>query len=278
MIITLIGFATVALFAALGYRRGVLSIAAAVLSLVLASMLADPLAGNLRPLVEKMAWIPLALKSLAALLFTGLILLVILLLLTSWWLRRREQRRLAASLPVLQRWERIGGVLTGALWGLGLFLLVLTGLHLLGTAEDSLARTTSAPRPNPEQAIASEGNYQSIRKQIDASAFSPLVQQAVPLEDTLTTTLADLTKVAGDPALLEKFQQHPVIARFIYDPRLRALAHDEEIARLVQARQYYALLDNPRIAAVLHDKALVKELRQVEIRKVLREVIDAQKQ
>jgi len=276
MLVTLIGIVTVALFAALGYRRGVLSIVAVLFSLLVAGVLAEPLAGIMRPLVEEMPWIPLTLKSLAALLIAGLILLVFLLVLTSWWLRRREKSRLAANLPVLPQWERIGGILTGALWGLGLFLLVLTGLHLLGTVEESLARAQSS-RSTPELAKAPEGNYHIAKEQIDASAFAHLVQPAVPIENALTTTLADLTKVAGNPVLLESFQRHPVIARFIRDPRLRALAQDGEIGRLVQARQYYVLLDNAKIAAVLQDKAPFAELRQVEIRKILREVIDTYK-
>jgi uncharacterized membrane protein required for colicin V production len=281
MIITLAGLVLVALFAFLGYRRGLLRIAAFLVSLLLAGLLAGPLAGIVQPLAARSHLIPLALQPLAALLIAGLLVLGILLPLTSWWLRRRERSRQAANLPILQSWERIGGMLAGAAWGFFLVVLIVAGLHLLGSVEAALARASS-PAPHPAKAALPAENgpataatpYQVLSAEIDASAFAPLVKKVDPVETAVATTLADLTTVTGDPALLARFQKHPAIARFTSNPRLRELAQDFEITRLVQERRYYVLLDNPKVAAVLQDKALVAELRQVEIRKILREVIE----
>ena len=52
MSITLIGLAAVLLFTVLGYRRGVLRIAAFLGSLLAAGVLAEPLAWIVRPLAE----------------------------------------------------------------------------------------------------------------------------------------------------------------------------------------------------------------------------------
>lgn len=282
MIITLIGFGLVALFAFAGYRRGLLRIATFLVSLLMAGMLAEPLAGIVLPLANASPWIPLTLKHLAATVGAGLVVLVVLLLLTSSLLRQRENRREVENLPRVRQWERIGGMIVGATWGFFVVVLAMVGLHLLGGVEETLTRPSSRISASPAP-VASEdktrpaGNYLALSEQIDHSAFAPLVQKAAPLESAVTTTFNDLAAVAGNPTLLERFQRHPTIARFTNNPKIRELAQDAEIARLVQEQQYYALLNNTKIAAVLQDKALVAELRQVEIRKILREVIESRK-
>ena len=117
-----------------------------------------------------------------------------------------------------------------------------------------------------------KNTYQTINAQIDASPLVGLVQRINPAEERIARVFGDLAKVTGDPVLVERFRTHPTIARLTDLPQLKAIAQDAELQQLVQNRQYYALLDHPKLAALLQDRALVAECRTVDLAAVLAEV------
>lgn len=156
MMITLIGCVVVLLFLAIGYRRGVLRILSFIVALLLTGLVTLPLARVLAPLFDGWHLIPRSLAPLAALIAGGFIIFLIISMIFGWLLTRREQGRNAQGLPVTGTWERYGGAVLGALWGGGLYALVLTGLHLLGTVEAVLDETTGATYSGPVESTRKE--------------------------------------------------------------------------------------------------------------------------
>lgn len=299
MIVTLVGCVAILLFAFLGYRRGLLRILAFFVALLVAGLLAAPFSRFALALVEAVRFVPRTLVPLASLFAAGLAVFIALTALTGWLLSRRERAREAQNLPRTEPWERLCGALCGAVWGGALFILVLTGFHFLGTVEQALARFSDAEmprsetpleRPSPRPAdtsapaapapaesaapgIALRRTYGEIQKQIDASPFAAVVRTVNPAEDRIARTFADLATVTADPVLLDRFQRHPTIFRLTGRPELLQVSQDNHIRELVEERRYYELLDHPKIAALLQDKAFVAECRKVDLEAVLAEVL-----
>ncbi len=301
MTITLIGCAVILLFAYLGYRRGLLRILAFFAALLIAGLLAMPLAPFARPLCDGARFIPQTLIPVAAPLAAGLTVFIVFSVVTGWLLRRRERSREAQNLPPTEAWQRLAGALFGALWGVALYILVLAGLHLLGNVERALVAGANPPpasppregkpaaqvekpageprrtQPQVEPATAPDekqpSRYGAILDQIDASPFAPAVRTVNPAEDKIARIFADLATVTGDDVLLARFQQHPAIHRLTARPELLEVAQDNQIRLLVEEHRYYELLDHPKLAALLKDREFVAECRKVDLAAVLDEVL-----
>ncbi|MEW6365646.1 MAG: hypothetical protein AB1714_13540 [Acidobacteriota bacterium] len=281
MLITLIGLAVIVLFGIVGVFRGVLRILAAFASLALAALLARPVSFLFEWAVAGSDMVPLALVPIAALLGTAIILFLIFLIVAELLIRRRERQREESDLPKMESWERwLGGGL-GAIWGFVLVLLTLTGLHVVGIVEEVV--TAGPPQPVDDRVATrsqagapkeADDPFVQLKDEIESSAFGAAVVKASPVDERVQGVFQDLITVVSDPVLFEKFQSDPDIARFAEDPRILAVAQDEEIQEKIRAQSYYELLDNEKIAALLQEKDLYAELSKVDLGRILREVIE----
>ncbi len=275
MTVTLLGFVAVVVFATLGYSRGIYRILATFISFFLAAILAKTFSLLLLGLVSGSGIIPKSLVPLAGQIIAGIILFILFYFVAGRILKIREARREKLKKPRMATGERISGALLGTAWGLFLFLFILTGIHLIGNVEEVL---TQPPKSKMEEEIktqpSSEGKFVTAKKQIEASAFGLIVKKADPVDEKIKGIFQNLTIVVNDPRLYENFKNHPDIERFTKDPRILALAKDEQIQRQLRERQYFELLDNPKIASLLNDEALISELKKVDLEKILKEVIE----
>ncbi len=275
MIVTLLGFVAVVVFAILGYSRGIYRILATFISFFLAAILAKTFSLLLLGLVSESGIIPKSLVPLAGQIIAGIILFIFFCFLAGRILKIRVARREKSGKPRMATGERISGALFGTAWGLFLFLFILTGIHLIGNVEEVLIQP---PKSEMEEEIkaptASDGKFVTAKKQIEASVFGPIVKKTDPVDEKIKGIFQNLTIVVNDPRLYENFKNHPDIERFTNDPRIQALSRDEQIQRQLQERRYFELLDNPKITSLLNDEALISELKNVDLGKILEEVIE----
>jgi hypothetical protein len=309
MILTSLGVLAIVAITALGYKRGLYRIAAAFAALFLAALLAQPVSALFGGLLERVAVVPKSLAPLTAQLVAALLLFAAFSLCAERVLRALEGRREQAGKPQVALWARIGGAVLGSAWGLFLVLLVLIGLHLIGTVEEVLTRpapaapaaakpraaaaahsrsaaapagaaaaTKAAPAPAGSQAKAPQAAppasaFVALRNGIDRSAFGPVVQWADPVGSTVKGIFQNLTIVMNNPNLYEQFTRHPDIARFTQHPKMQALSEDQQIQTLLREKRYYELLDDAKIAELLNDEALFKSLRAVKMGEILEQLL-----
>lgn len=128
--VTIGSFLLIALMTGLGYARGVARLGVAFFALIVASLLAGPL----HPLTSwavRAAGVPKLLLPTLATLTTGVLLFVLLAVAGLSWVRRR----MGDERP---SWDRSLGAAAGALWGLTLVLLSLTGLTTVGRLDRAM--------------------------------------------------------------------------------------------------------------------------------------------
>lgn len=279
---SLLGAGLILIFAIAGYFRGMLRILSAFVSLLIAALLARPLSSFFESMVKTLGWIPRSLVPLGALLAAGIAVFLIVFIIAEFLIGRRKRKRLERDLPPMNSWERLGGVVLGGLWGFALTMLLFVGIDAIGQIERTLINAstattmqTSKPANHPsKKASTIEGQFTALKDGVNRSFFGPFVREVTPVDEEVSRTFQDLAVVLGDPDLLEKFETDPAVARFTKDPRFIAVAQDEEIQRDIQNSNFYALLDNEKIAALLNEKDLFQDLKQVDMRAILRRLIE----
>lgn len=154
------------LMAALGWKHGVVRLGSSLLVLVVASLLAEPLAPLSRWLVEGLG-APKLMLSLLSTLASGLIVFIALIIPTSVLIKRK----LSNPEEKLVAWDRAMGSLLGGVWGMIIVLFTLTALS-------SVARLDRAMR----QGVAEADMRQQARVRFEREVEAELR----PLRTTMT--------------------------------------------------------------------------------------------
>lgn len=280
--INLIGLIFLALFGFLGYRRGILRMAASLIALVVAGLLAQPLSGLGAVFVPSN--VPKIFHPAAGALLAGLGLFVLADLLLGYGLKRQATQREEAGLPKVLPWEAYSGGVLGACWGVIMLTIVLGGISAIGRAQRVVRRSDAQvayrlQHPGPwgvvddaHLTMAPAEVAESWTLEVEESVFSPLVRKVNPIDDKVEKTLTDLSVVCNDASLYRLFQGHPKVRQFTSDPKFAALAQDPEIAKLIQEGNYRGLMDNDKIGQLAADKATVQQLKSFHIDQVLEEI------
>lgn len=292
MTLSIVGLLLIILFGVMGYFRGILRICSALISFLLASVLAGPFSFLFSWIAWKLSFIPLALKPVAGVLITGLMLFLIFYIPEEFLIRKREKAFKDKGIA-RAKWESCGGAAFGLVWGFCLTLFILTAINVIGEVEMSINRVTEEITHNsvitqaygknisPEayelltrENTVQESYISAMKKEIDNSIFAPAVKSLNPVNDDYLKILENLMIVTADPVLFDKFQNHPQISEFSRNPKLLELSKDKEIQSNIQAMKYEELLNNKKIADLLNDKELFNQLKDIDIDKILKEIIN----
>lgn len=289
MLISIIGLAVLLLLATSGYNRGLLRILSVFIAFLLATFLAEPLSPLLIGPLKLSGLVAKALVPFAGQVLTGFLIFLLLSYVAGRILDHRDEVREQLNEHPIMVWERWSGAVIGFVWGVCLVVFSLTGLHVVGVVEEILinpaasAKTASGVTESEsrdvrdiegaQQELVQVAKFGHLKEQIENSAFGSLVLKAEPIDQRIKVIFQNLTWVVSQPELFEAFKNHTIIANFIDNPRMIALAKDHVIQAHLQNKQYYQLLDNEKIADLLKDKELYRELQEVEIGQILQEII-----
>jgi len=285
--INLIGLLVVVVFAYLGYRRGLVRMAASLIALAVAGIFAQPFGGLGAAILGSS--VPLVFRPLAGALLAGIVLFVILDLLINIPVNRQARRRDEAGEPKVLPWEAYSGLFLGAFWGLGILTLCLTGINAIGRTQRAIRHsdavvTYRAKHPGPwiavqerELVMAAPERAEVVSLLVEESVFAPLVKKVNPIDAKVEQTLGDLSVVCNDPQLFALFQQHPKVQNLMKDELLVGLSQDPEISKAVLEGNHRSLLDHPKIAAVANDRRMIRQLKDFRVDELLAEVREQSK-
>lgn len=312
MVITLGALCLIILMAGFGWRRGVARLGTGLIVLVVASLLATPLA----PLTT---WLVLALGSPQLLaptfstLASGFLLFLILLVPATIWVGRRLGD---SDRPT---WDRPLGAVAGGVWGLTLVLLTLTGLSSVarldramrqGAAESQIraeahmtferqaeaelrplrstmtsqryaeekskmvmeAQRTFFVEPAQLREKTVEGPLDSFLVDLKHSPFEAAVDNVSPVNEKIETVLRDLTIVMGDSILMARFLEDPTVKTLMNDPVVKDLSTDPQIALAVVQSRYRDLMDNPKILDAVQRPEVKAKFAKVDVAGILEKV------
>lgn len=291
MSINLLGILLIGLFIVIGFLRGIFRILFAFISLLLSALLAKPFSFLLSWFINKIDLIPLALKPLATIIATALLFFTIFLFVGSFIISYREKRREEEGLPPITIWERAGGAIVGGIWGLFIVLLVLTGIEMIGSVEEAFLKISSQTQevPKTDDFLKKDwfqlkkekkeigGSFPLLKEKVQDSLFGSLVQKVNPVDEKTIKTIEQLMTVLSDPELLEEFRSNPEISRLTENPKFINVAGDEEILKALNSSDIFSLLNNQKIADLMKDKELISEIKKIDIKRILDEVVNKKK-
>lgn len=291
MSINLLGILLIGLFIVIGFLRGIFRILIAFISLLLSALLAKPFSFLLSWFINKIDLIPLALKPLATIIATALLFFTIFLFVGSFIISYREKRGEEEGLPPITIWERAGGAIIGGIWGLFIVVLVLTGIEMIGSVEEAFLKISSQTQevPKTDDFLKKDwfqlkkekkeigGSFPLLKEKVQDSLFGSLVQKVNPVDEKTIKTIEQLMTVLSDPELLEEFRSNPEISRLTENPKFINVAGDEEILKALNSSDIFSLLNNQKIADLMKDKELISEIKKIDIKRILDEVVNKKK-
>lgn len=279
--VNLIGLLVLGLFGFLGYRRGILSMACSFTALVVAGIWAPKIAPWLAPMVTP---VPLALRWMAGAVLGGLMIFAVTDFALQTPLRRRLKRRKEEELPPLPPGEAVAGILPGMVWGCVLMGLVLGGVSAIGRAQRAMRRAQAeldyrVQHPgawvrvdDSQLGLAPAQGAELWVARVEGSFLAPVVNKVNPIDDEVERTLGDFNVAVQDPSLNEKLCQHPKVQSILQDPRMLALAEDTEIQAAVKSQDYQALMNHPKIAALLQDREFLERFMALHREGVMKDL------
>lgn len=300
--VTLGSLLLIGLMVGLGYRRGVTRLGVAFVALLMASFLASPL-HFLTAWAVKAAGAPRLLAPSLSTLTTGLLLFVLLLIPSLRW----AKARLGEERPA---WDAPLGAFAGAVWGLILVLLSLTGLTAIarvdramrvGTAESAIraeARRTferqAEEEMRPLRTTMTRARYASEKQKLVAEAeeaffvepaelreragAGPLEHFLVDLEhspfeamvDNVSPVTVDTEKTLRDLTIVVG---DPVLfARFREHPTVSALMKEPAVVALSQDPEIAETVIRGDYRALLDHPKLIEAVEEPAIREAFSNV------
>ncbi len=287
--LTLYGLILILLMVLVGYLRGLLRILVALIALFVSSFIAVPLSFTTRWIVDKIGLVPLTFKPLVAALLTAIVFFVIIQSVGEYFIHRREKKMKDEGNPPLARWERYGGALFGVLWGFILYALILTGIDVIASVDETINRAAIASKELTHLRQASESHLPAGQK---GGANAPTAQKggsntpsgthgevgstALPAEEPAENPSTFLeTQIRGPLAnfrtQLKSSLYAPVVKRFnpVNEKASRTL---EKLMVVVKDPTFFQNFQNHPAVAQLSKNPRIQQLAEdAEIRKIIQE-------
>ena len=285
--INLIGLLLIALFAFSGYKRGLVRMFASLLALAVAGLICQPFSGLGAILLPSS--VPKVFAPLGGALVAGIFFFLVLDFLIGIPLKKQAKAREEAGDPKVLPWEAYTGLVFGLFWGLGISVLIFSGIAAIGRAQRAVRRseamvTYREKHPGPWGTIMEKDLKQVLEvgpppeqgeawaEQVENSLFAPVVDKVNPLNEKVEKTLTDLSVVCNDPQLFLLFQAHPKVQQFMSNPVMIGLAQDPQIAESIRAGNYKDVMDHPKISQVAQDPVLRQQLKELKIDQLLADI------
>lgn len=299
---------SVVFFAALGWYRGFVRLVIAVIALLVAGLLAKPLAFLASGLMPTLG-VPVLLQPVASAVVTGMILFLIFLMAAAIKVRKSKEEQRPA-------WDQPAGAVLGGIWGLLLALLITVGLSVVGRADRAMRQSMAESEIRNQarqrfleeareevalygvgldrQAFEAEvmalvaeaersfeldpvelrqrtalGPLDGFLEDLKVSPLDGLVDNVSPFNEKAEKTLRDLTIVVSDPVLMDRFKNHSEVRKVMQEPKILELSEDREVARMVLAGEYRQLLDHPKLISLAEDPRIREIMNQANLPEVL---------
>lgn len=285
--INLIGLLLIALFAFSGYKRGLVRMFASLLALAIAGLICQPFSGL--GAIFLPSSVPKVFAPLGGALVAGIFLFAMLDFLIGIPLKKQAKAREEAGQPKVLPWEAYTGLIFGMIWGLGISVLIFSGIAAIGRAQRAVRRseamvTYREKHPGPWGTIMEKDLKQVLQvgpppqqgeawaELVESSVFAPVVDKVNPLDEKMEKTLTDLSVVCNDPQLFVLFQSHPKVQAFMANPVMIGLAQDQQISESIRAGNYKEVMDHPKISQVAQDPVLRQQLKELKIDQLLADI------
>jgi len=270
----------------LGPARQFVHIAALLAAYLAALVLGGPLVPMLRPVIALPDFLLRVLAGAGA----GLIVYLVLLFFGALFFKRTGQQPGGFLRVVYGFFGSVLGLVSGCL----LLWILVMGLRLIGTVAEARMEAAEADRKRhgggtaeerardlgvgPERGAEQAGEGAPVpllefavraRKSVELGPAEPVIAAVDVIPDEVYALLGDLARVVASVESAQRFLEYPGAAELAAHPKIAALQKDPEIARLIGAGEYLALLRNEQVIDVSNDPEVAERLRTFELRKAI---------
>ena len=162
--------------------------------------------------------------------------------------------------------------LSGAAIGLA-FGVVMVWLLLVFVRVAGLFAPPPAQSDAGGIAARTLGVVREWKSEIENGPVSGLVKAVDPLRERDYESAERAGQLIGNPERLRKLWESAALREWAADERVKQLANDPELQKLVSERDFAAFLRHPRVVAFLNDPELIARARRTDFEAALREAV-----
>jgi hypothetical protein len=168
-----------------------------------------------------------------------------------WFVATLAIKTLHAVSGVLSSMDHLGGAALGALKAL---LVVYFGAVCLATLKGPLKRIDPDDRMHLRDGQATAF----------VEAYDLLAPWRFPDVAELREALVKTSDALGDEALMRRLKALPRVADLLKHKKFRAILSDDKLVEAARAGNYYEILADERVRALLKDEAFMQDVREVD--------------
>jgi hypothetical protein len=161
---------------------------------------------------------------------------------------------------------------SGAAIGLA-FGAVMVWLLLIFVRVTGLFTPPAASGDGGGMAARILGVVRDWKGEIENGPVSGIVKAVDPLRERDYETAERAGQLIGNPERLRRFWESAALREWAADERVKQLANDQELQKLVTARDFAAFLRHPRVVAFMNDPELIARARRTDFEAALREAV-----
>jgi uncharacterized membrane protein required for colicin V production len=259
-----------------GWRLGIVRQVISILALAAAYVLGYFGGGTLGPLLQRFFDLPERALAVFGAVGLGFLIYCCIVLIGAIAFKKTAQQ----SVGLVRLGYGMSGAACGALYGLFLVWIMVLAIRLLGSVAETQIAVTKNPRlslngpsptptPAPTPPSAMIRGLAHMKQSLEQGAAGAVVQQVDPIPGTLYSVLHKLGTMVSDEKSVDRFLNYPGVKPLLAHPKIAALQNDPGITRDILARNYLALLRNPRILSAANDTEIGELMRKFEFEKAL---------
>ncbi len=157
-----------------------------------------------------------------------------------------------------------GGAFFGLLTALAILWGGITIIRAFGAiAESAVAGQPAANLPPVTRSLL------KMKESLELGPAGEVVASVDVVPTNVYDTIARAGKLASDPDALMRFLDAPGIQSALQNPKITNLLNDPAVLEAAERRDFFALLQNPRLAAAAADPEVAHILMSIDLQKAL---------
>lgn len=245
-----------------GWRRGIVRHGVSVFALLTAGGIGWIFAWMTGGIVDRLIPLPVPAGRLVVGLAAGLAFYVAVVTLSSLLFKKTSQQ----SSGIVRLIYGFGGAVFGLIFGLTILwggVSILRALGAMAQGQKAAAAHNGAPASPVDKKLA------ALKGSLEHGETGSLVEKVDIVPSSTYSVIAKLVQLSRSPDAVHRFFEYPGTQQLLMQPKIAGLFTDESVIAAASEGDYFGLLSNPKLSAVISDPEVQKSFANFELEKAL---------